>query len=63
MQKENLPLILNTEAVSRLLNVSEQTVRKECSCGHIPAIKIGRRWFTPRDRFIELLNGADAKNE
>ncbi|HIS40768.1 MAG TPA: helix-turn-helix domain-containing protein [Candidatus Aphodovivens avistercoris] len=57
MQGENLPLILNTGMLSSLLNVSEQTVRKECALGHIPAVKVGRRWFVPRDRFIEFLNG------
>lgn len=56
---DELPMILNTEMMAKLLNVSEQTVRKECSSGRLPATKIGRRWICPRDRFVAFLHGGE----
>ena len=44
-------------------NVSAQTIRKCCSDGTLPAVKVGRKWFVPRDRFLEFANGGDGKNE
>lgn len=44
-------------------SISAQTLRKACIDGSIPATRIGRRWFIPRDKFLEQVNGGDAKNE
>lgn len=55
--KDELPVVLNTETVAELLGVSVQTVRIQCAEGELPGVKIGRRWFVARDRFIEFLNG------
>lgn len=52
-----LPAVLNTETVASLLGVSVQTVRIQCVEGELPGVKIGRRWFVPRDRLVEFLNG------
>lgn len=54
-----MPLMLSIEELRTLLNgnVSVQTLRKCCSDGTLPAVRVGRRWFVPRDRFVEFLNG------
>ena len=53
---EQLPVILNTEAVSELLGISQQTVRIQCMQGELPATKLGRRWYVSRDRLFACLN-------
>lgn len=37
--------------------VCEATIRKACVDGTLPAQKLGRRWFIPRKKFIEYMNG------
>lgn len=56
-------MILNTETMAELLNVSDQTVRAACNDGTLPAVKVGRRWFVSRDLFIEFLNGGERIGE
>lgn len=63
MSEKTLPLILNTEEVAKILGISGQTVRKECATGGLPAVRVGRRWFIPRDKFFEFVNGGDTANE
>lgn len=60
---DKLPMILNTETMAELLNVSDQTVRAACNDGTLPAVKVGRRWFVSRDLFIEFLNGGERIGE
>lgn len=60
-----LPLLLSVEELREVMNenVSAQTIRKCCSDGTLPAVKVGRKWFVPRDRFLEFADGGDGKNE
>lgn len=60
-----LPLMLSVEELREVMNenISAQTIRKCCSDGTLPAVKVGRKWFVPRDRFLEFANGGDGKNE
>ena len=44
------------EAAS-LLGLTAQTVRFAVRDGRIPAFRIGRRWFIPREQLDRLLNG------
>ena len=60
---DKLPMILNTETMAELLNVSDQTVRAACNDGTLPAVKVGRRRFVSRDLFIEFLNGGEKIGE
>ena len=60
-----LPLLLSVEELREVMNenISAQTIRKCCSDGTLPAVKVGRKWFVPRDRFLEFANGGDGDNE
>lgn len=43
---------LNSEEVAELFGVAEQTIRDWAISGKLTAIKIGARWFFPKDRYI-----------
>ena len=47
--------MLTTMEVAELLRVSEQTVRRWCADGTLPALKLGRRWRVSRGRLDELI--------
>lgn len=46
--------LLTVEDVSEVTGLSRQTVRACMAGGQIPAVKIGRRWFSPRARLAEM---------
>lgn len=53
--------LLTVTQIAAQAGLSEQTVRAEIRAKHIPAVRIGRRWFVPEQRWIAYLNGeADA---
>ena len=63
---ETLPVLLTPESIKDLVpegTISTRAIRSACADGSLPATKIGRRWFIPRDKFFEFMNGGDAKNE
>lgn len=35
---------ISTAEASRLLHVSEDTVRRRCVAGRLPAVRVGRLW-------------------
>lgn len=37
--------------------VCEETIRRKCSSGEIPARKVGAVWRIPRARFLRWLEG------
>lgn len=52
MADANYGPLMTTEEVSRLLSVSEQTVRNMVRRKELPAVKIGHRVYIQRDKFI-----------
>ena len=45
------------EEAAALLGFTAQTVRFAVRDGRLPAFKIGKRWFIPREPLDRLLNG------
>ncbi|MGW5050642.1 helix-turn-helix domain-containing protein [Actinokineospora sp. NPDC004072] len=45
------------EEVAALLNLSRGVTYAHVRSGAIPAIRLGRRWLVPRDRFHTWLDG------
>ncbi len=43
---------LNSEEVSKIFGVPEQTIRDWAAAGRIEGQKIGSRWFFPKDKYI-----------
>ena len=41
--------------VAELLGVSLRTVYRLAEAGELPCVKIGRRWYFPREQFGDLL--------
>jgi excisionase family DNA binding protein len=54
------PQVLHVEQVASLLGISGQQVRHLCRTRQIPARRIGRRWYVPRDPLAVFLSGGDA---
>ena len=53
------PDLLTPKHISELTGISAQHVRTMCREGKLPAVLIGEaRWFVPKTRFIEFVNGA-----
>ncbi len=56
--------IINSSQVSRLLGLSELTVRKLARQGVIPGRKVGRKWLFSRTHLIEWVKaGANDANK
>ena len=49
-----LPIMLNTEQVSQILNVSSKHVRDMCREQTIRAVRVGGTWRVPRDPLLEM---------
>jgi hypothetical protein len=49
--------IFGVDAISRALNLSKRQTYHALEQGHLPAGKLGRRWFTTRRRLLNFLNG------
>lgn len=52
---ENMSKLLCVADVARILSASNQTVQRMAARGDIPAVKIGRRWYVPEDRFNDFV--------
>lgn len=52
--------LLNVSDICEITGMSAQTVRRCVERGEIPGCKIGRRWFVPKSRFIEFVEGGNA---
>ena len=62
----DLPVLLTPETIKELVpegTISTRAIRNACAEGSLPATKIGRRWFIPRDKFFEFVNCGDSANE
>lgn len=45
---------LTVSDVCEVTGLSSQTVRKRCADGTLPGVRIGRRWFVSKDRFVGM---------
>ncbi len=54
---------LTVEEVANLLCVSRPTVYREIGSGKLFAIKVGRTFRIPRERFNNYLNGINSEKE
>lgn len=54
---EAYPDLLITEDVAAILRKSPQVVRRMFSTGDLPAVRIGARWYLPKARLMELVEG------
>ena len=50
--------LLNVEDLCEITGQSENTIRALCRRGQLPAVQIGRRWYVPKNRFIDMIEGA-----
>lgn len=41
---ENVPVIIDVGLVAQILGVSDETIRKACVTGELPAFKINKMW-------------------
>lgn len=51
----SVPELLTVEQMCDLLKADEQTVRRWCRMGQLPAVHIGRRWYVPTAKLNELM--------
>ena len=49
--------LLNPKDASEVLGLQEWTVRRMLRNGELPAVKIGARWYMPKSKLIEYLEG------
>ena len=55
MTVTSTPATISLEQAGDLLGVSRRTAYRAAQRGQIPTIRIGRRWFVPTARLLELL--------
>lgn len=51
----DLPRILDTKEVSRILGMAQQTVRVMATSGQLPATRIGNVWRFDRDKIFQMV--------
>ncbi|PPF84052.1 DNA-binding protein [Pseudoclavibacter sp. RFBJ3] len=51
---------LSRREVAQVLGVDPRTVTAGIADGTIPSLKLGRRVLIPRERFLALIEGAEA---
>ena len=55
---DGLPDLLTPADLAGISGQCESTIRRLCSSGQLPAVRIGRRWYVPRTKFAEYCEGA-----
>jgi len=55
MTATDVPATISLEQAGELLGVSRRTAYRAAARGQIPSIRIGRRWFVPTARLLDLL--------
>lgn len=55
MTVTDVPATISLEHAGQILGVSRRTAYRAAARGQIPSIRIGRRWFVPTARLLELL--------
>lgn len=54
---EDFPGMLTVQHLAEITGLSEQTIRREMHAGNIPSVRIGRRLFCSKSRFVEYIEG------
>lgn len=54
---EDYPDLLTVQHLAEITGSAEQTVRRAMDAGQIPSVRIGRRRYSPKSRFIEYIEG------
>ena len=49
----DVPVILNLKEAGALLGLSEDSVRRYCVTGDIPAIQIGKQWRIDKEKLMK----------
>ena len=49
----DVPVIINLEEAGTLLGLSEESVRRYCVTGDIPAIQIGKQWRIDKEKLMK----------
>ena len=52
---QDLPLTLSPNDVAAVLGISRMNAYRLCHGHNFPAIRLGKRFLIPRDRFLEWL--------
>jgi hypothetical protein len=52
----HLPEILKVEDVAVVLGISTVHARRKMAAGHIPARRLGKRWYTTRNDLLRALS-------
>ena len=47
--------MLTIDDLAAILHVSRKTAQNQCKRGDLPAVPIGRRWYVPKARLVEML--------
>ena len=55
MTVTSAPATISLEQAGDLLGISRRTAYRAAQRGQIPTIRLGRRWFVPTARLLELL--------
>ena len=50
-----LPLVLRVTDMASFLDLTERAIRQQIAQGRIPAVKPGRDWLIPRDKWLRGL--------
>ena len=50
---DEVPALMNLEQASILLGLSDESVRRYCVLGKIPAIQIGKQWRIDKKKLME----------
>ena len=54
-----VPALMNLEQASILLGLSDESVRRYCVLGEIPAIQIGKQWRIDKKKLMEKFGYID----
>lgn len=51
--------VYTTEEVSKMIDVSERTIRNYIKAGKIKAVKVGNKYIISEDNYMKFINGED----
>jgi excisionase family DNA binding protein len=60
---KDLPPLLGTETLARLLGITRAGVVKMLERGDLPGFRVGRLWRVHRADFLEMIGLSDEENE
>lgn len=63
VHKPELPEIMSTTMVARILNLNQQTVKRYAQEGKLPAVKTGNRWKFRKEDILDYLDNHNGQKE